>query len=109
MKMKNDVSESDVVACFDKEALALKLVPVKVTPLGVAGFPDKIYFGHRRIIFFVEFKRPGKKPRSLQIVWHKLLKKMGFNVHVFSYKDSEAARKICSAEIQSRNLPRSRN
>lgn len=99
-RLEKDTVEADVVRAFDKVAHALKLIPVKITPLGVRGFPDKMYLGKNRVIFFVEFKRPGKKPRHLQKIWHRLLKKMGFNVYVVDKICKETARRICLENIQ---------
>jgi len=107
--MEKDILEPDVVLCFDKVAQSYGLISIKITPLGVRGFPDKMYLGFKKVIFFVEFKKPKAKPRKLQLAWHALLKKMGFKIYVFDTTDSKAAAKICRENIPAARIPRNRH
>lgn len=44
--------------------------------VGVAGIPDRLCILPGRIVF-VELKRPGERPRPLQLYWQYRLKKLG--------------------------------
>lgn len=57
--------------------LALKFV----TP-GFDGMPDRIVLMPEGKIAFVEVKAPGKHPRPLQMVRHRLLHGLGFLVFI---------------------------
>ena len=62
----------------------------KFTSPGHAGVPDRIVLFQQGRICFVEFKRPGGRPRPLQEKMHKKLRYMGFPVYVVStYDDVE--------------------
>lgn len=43
--------------------------------------PDRMFIG-RFIVFFIEFKSTGKKPRNGQLTEHKKLKEFGFHCYV---------------------------
>lgn len=62
----------------------------KWTSPGVRGVPDRIVLSAGRI-WFVELKRPGKKPRANQIVVHRKLAREGFNVRVIASKEEAKA------------------
>ncbi len=49
---------------------------------GTAGVPDRIVLMQSGRIAFVEVKAPGEKPRPLQRVRIKLLRRLGFKVYV---------------------------
>lgn len=57
------------------------ICPKWVSP-GFDGVPDRIVLLPGMRIGFVEVKAPGKKPRSLQVSRHKLLRRLGFRVYV---------------------------
>lgn len=57
--------------------LALKFV----SP-GFDGMPDRIVLLRGGKLGFVEVKAPGKHPRPLQTVRHRMLQKFGFKVYV---------------------------
>lgn len=57
--------------------LALKFV----SP-GFDGMPDRIVLLRGGKLGFVELKAPGKHPRPLQTVRHRMLQKLGFKVYV---------------------------
>lgn len=54
----------------------------KFTSPGTAGVPDRLVLMPEGRIAFVEVKRPGEKPRPLQISRINLLKRLGFMVFV---------------------------
>ena len=54
----------------------------KFTSPGTAGVPDRIVLMPKGHIAFVEVKAPGEKPRKLQFLRHKLLRRLGFQVYV---------------------------
>lgn len=54
---------------------------------GNAGVPDRIVIIPGGHIFFIELKAPGKKPRKLQQVVIKQLKKLGCNVLTIDSKE----------------------
>ena len=54
----------------------------KFTSPGFAGMPDRLVLLPHGRMGFVELKAPGRKPRQLQLVRHRLLQRLGFKVHV---------------------------
>lgn len=50
---------------------------------GMSGVPDRICLFRGGAVVFVELKRPGGKPRSLQVWLHKKLRTFGFPCLVF--------------------------
>lgn len=64
---------------------------------GNDGVPDRIVLLFQRVIF-VELKRPGKKPRPLQLKRHAQLRKLGFEVAVM---DSIPAINLFIGELKS--------
>jgi hypothetical protein len=59
----------------------------KFTSPGTAGVPDRIILMPGGKIAFVEVKAPGEKPRRLQLVRHRLLRKLGFRVYILDHPD----------------------
>lgn len=57
------------------------ICPKFVSP-GFDGMPDRVVLLPQGKFGFVEVKRPGEKPRPLQIARHRLLRKLGFLVFV---------------------------
>lgn len=57
------------------------ICPKFVSP-GFDGMPDRVVLLPHGKIGFVEVKRPGEKPRPLQMARHRLLRKLGFLVFV---------------------------
>lgn len=45
-------------------------------------WPDQLFFGRGAKIFFVEFKLPTEKPRPQQLARIRMLRLLGFHVHV---------------------------
>lgn len=56
------------------------------------GLPDRICLLPGGLLFFAEIKTTGEKPRPSQLVVHKKLKGLGFEVHVID--SSEQINKI---------------
>ena len=54
----------------------------KFTSPGFDGMPDRLVLLPGGRMGFVELKAPGRKPRPLQLVRHRLLQRLGFNVYV---------------------------
>jgi hypothetical protein len=57
------------------------IAPKFVSP-GFAGMPDRLILLPDGHMAFAELKAPGKKPRSLQVSRHRLLRKLGYRVYV---------------------------
>ena len=54
----------------------------KFTSPGFDGMPDRLVLLPGGRMGFVELKAPGRKPRPLQLVRHRLLQRLGFKVYV---------------------------
>lgn len=65
---------------------------------GERDYPDRQGYFPNGHVFFIEFKRPGEKPRRGQLFIHNLLRKLGFAVHVCKSYDS--AKIIIDKEMQ---------
>jgi hypothetical protein len=50
------------------------------------GWPDYLFLFNGQVLF-IEFKRPGEKPKPLQLHVHKLLESHGFVVQVVNTVD----------------------
>lgn len=59
----------------------------KFTSPGTAGVPDRIVLMPSGRIGFVEVKAPGEKPRPLQRIRIKTLRRLGFKVFVLDSPD----------------------
>lgn len=59
----------------------------KFTSPGTAGVPDRIVLTPSGRIAFVEVKAPGEKPRPLQRIRIKTLRRLGFKVFVLDSPD----------------------
>ena len=60
---------------------------LKFVSPGWEGAPDRLILFPEGRIFFVEVKRPGEKPRPLQLKRHEELRKLGFSVYVIDGKE----------------------
>lgn len=56
--------------------------PVKIQGVGNKSMPDRLCLFPGGRVWFVETKKPGKKPDNLQLYTHAKLREMGFNVSV---------------------------
>ena len=59
---------------------------LKFTSPGTAGVPDRIII-HEGRTMFVELKRPGEKPRPLQVTVFRQMKREGAFIYVLSSKE----------------------
>lgn len=60
-------------------AKKLGILSLKLNVQGQIGWPDRIYLYNGRVLF-IEFKRPGEKPRKVQLYVHEKIRAQGFNV-----------------------------
>lgn len=79
--------ESDIEIYAVKEVRKLGGVAYKFTSPGRIGVPDRIMLFPNGIIYFVEFKAPGKKPTEGQLREHKRIRDLGFYVEVVDSKE----------------------
>ena len=92
--MREKVIEKKLVIEVKKKG---GICPKWVAP-GFDGMPDRIVLLPGRKFGFVEVKAPGEKPRPLQVARHKLLSRLGFQVHVLD--DISRIGEIIEAIIQ---------
>ena len=62
------------------------LAPKLISP-GMDGMPDRMVLLPGECILFVEVKAPGRKPRPLQVLRHRQLTELGFEVYVLDVPD----------------------
>ena len=74
--------EKEIEKKLEKKKKKLGGLAVKFVSPGFDGMPDRILLLPGGIIAFVEVKAPGKRPRPLQMVRHKLLRGLGFSVFI---------------------------
>ena len=74
--------EKDIEQKFRVAVKAAGGVAVKFTSPGFDGVPDRLALLPDGKMAFVEVKAPGKKPRTLQLSRHRLLRRLGFKVYV---------------------------
>lgn len=79
---EHDIEQALVAAVCSRGGLAWKF-----TSPGTAGVPDRIVMLPQGRLAFVELKAPGKKPRSLQLLRFRQLRKLGFKVFVVDSKE----------------------
>ncbi len=77
-----EVKEIDIEKAFCKYADKLGCKALKLIFLNKKGFPDRTIICHGGRIFFIEFKRKGKKPSPAQIVVRKILESFGFEYYI---------------------------
>ena len=82
MILERDVERALIRAVRRAGGLCLKF-----TSPGWIGAPDRLCLLPEGKIFFVELKRPGAKPRHLQLKRHEELRKLGFPVYVIDSKE----------------------
>ena len=63
-------------------ARAMGGIAPKFASPGFDGMPDRLVLLPGGRMGFVELKAPGRKPRPLQLVRHRLLRRLGFKVYV---------------------------
>lgn len=87
MASKNTMSEVDIEKYFVEKCKALGMKVIKMVPTYEAGIPDRQVL-YKGVSGFAEIKAPGKKPRTLQILYLQELKKRGFYAEVVESKIS---------------------
>ena len=75
--LEKQVEQALVKAVRKRGGIAMKFVSPAYD-----GMPDRIVLIPDGHFAFVEVKAPGKKPRSLQLSRHRLLRQLGFQVYV---------------------------
>lgn len=71
---------------------------LKFNSQSMTGIPDRIILMKNGTVGFVEVKQKGKKPRPLQELRMKQLRRLGFKVHTLDEKEKigEILDEICS-------------
>ena len=80
--------ESNIEDFFVKECKKLGWLPLKFVSPSMTGLPDRIVLVPGGVVFFVELKAPGKKPRKRQTVVHNMLRRLGFAVFIADTKSA---------------------
>lgn len=70
--------EKPVVKYARKKGIVVR----KMNGLGNVSWPDQMFIGLNQHVLFVEFKRPRKTATPDQLLNHKMLKLVGFQVEV---------------------------
>ena len=74
--------EKDIEKELTARTKAMGGIAPKFTSPGFDGMPDRLVLLPGGRMGFVELKAPGRKPRPLQLVRHRLLRRLGFKVYV---------------------------
>ena len=82
--------EKDVEGKWCKAARRHGWIAYKFSSPGNSSVPDRM-FVRNKVVFFIEFKRPGNEATPNQIEEHKRLRDEGFVVWVIDYFDKEIA------------------
>ncbi len=89
--------EKQVEQYLVKQVKSLGGLSLKLTSL--IGIPDRLVLLPGSRLVFIELKRPGEKPRKVQILRMKQLRKLGFKTYVAdSY---ESVNKLLSEVVAS--------
>ena len=92
--------ESNIEKYFVSQVRTAGGWPLKLVSPGTAGMPDRLVLWPGGIVNFVELKRPGKKPRALQVARIKRLREYGqsavwlstkkdVDIYVMIYREEE--------------------
>lgn len=81
-----EISETSIEDAFVQYAKSCGCKAVKLIILNKRGFPDRTVLCPGGRVFFIEFKREGKKPTPVQISVRRWLVDLGFNYHVCDKK-----------------------
>ena len=74
------MTERHIESALVRQTKAVGGLAIKLISPGVADLPDRLVLLPGRRILFVELKRPGEKPRPLQLKRHLQLTALGFTV-----------------------------
>lgn len=75
--------EKDLV----RVVLSFNGAPIKIQGVSNKSMPDRLCLFPGGKVWFVELKKPGKKPDNLQLFTHAKLREMGFKVSVIWNKE----------------------
>lgn len=99
MGIYKETSENDIETYFVEQCRLNNIIIAKQT--GFVGIPDRLIVGYGRM-FFVELKKPGKKPRKSQEEIIRRLRKHGATVYVADNKAQ--IDEIIQALMEGRNV-----
>lgn len=80
--MKNLAVKSEKSVEKKLIALMARKNGVAIKQTGLKSIPDRLCLWPAGNVWFVELKKPGKKPDKLQLIMHESLRKLGFKVSV---------------------------
>lgn len=80
---EKETEQKLIKAVKDSGGMCLKFI----SP-GTNGVPDRIALLPEGHLAFIEVKRPGEKPRALQLLRHRQLEQLGFQVFVLDDPDA---------------------
>lgn len=84
--MQRKMVEKDVESYLVRKCKEAGIQCYKFTSPSNAGVPDRILIGYDRVIF-VELKRPGGKPRELQLRTFRRMRQGGADVRVIDTRE----------------------
>lgn len=73
--------EKDIENAVARYAVKRGLLQRKYKTPGQRNAPDRIFFQQPAVVFFIEFKDTGKKPRPGQVREAEKLREFGFDVY----------------------------
>ena len=86
-----EISEADIENDFCKYAKKKSCFALKLIYLNKKGFPDRTVLCPGGRVFFIEFKRKGKKQSQAQKITEDILKSFGFKYYVCDKKGQAEA------------------
>jgi len=95
--------EKRTVAKAQKE---FKITALKLNVAGRRGYPDRMFLIPGGKPFFIEFKRPGSVPTSLQSYTIKNLQNLGYDVEI--HNNVEEALQAIGRRMEAARLPKTR-
>lgn len=84
-------------------AARLGVENLKLNVQGSVGWPDRMFLVPGGRPLFIEFKRPGAKPRAVQMHIHDRLRELGYQVEV--HDDIGEAVKSIARAVEAAGLP----
>jgi hypothetical protein len=76
--------ESKIEKAYCQEVKKRGGITIKMVSPSMIGLPDRMIILPKVPIYFIEFKRPGEKPRKIQQVIIRKLRELGVIVYVVS-------------------------
>lgn len=98
--------ESSVEKAFASWCKENNIVCKKMKTSDNRGWPDRMVL-LKGYTFYIEFKRIGKNPTAYQEYMHKLLRRLGFKVHVI--ETLEKAQEVTLNEIDTAQISKARS